>query len=102
MGPVLTCLRRVEGGVGRGHRVCYGPCADAPIPLVVPWDDVPWHAHPSGVAQAPVANGSLGEFASAAVWALQLSPLPNAAPLGDWGSFDVRIRVNYTGDCARA
>jgi beta-galactosidase len=49
---------------------------------------------PKGNAWAPSADGALGEFADAAVWALALE-----GAIGD--GVDVRLRVRYNGDCAR-
>jgi hypothetical protein len=49
---------------------------------------------PKGNAWAPSADGALGEFADAAVWALAVE-----GAIGD--GVDVRLRVTYNGDCAR-
>ncbi len=53
---------------------------------------------PSGHAQAPAADGALGEFEGAQVYGIALS---GASAPEDAGAWDVRLRIGYQGDCAR-
>jgi hypothetical protein len=51
---------------------------------------------PKGNAWAPSADGTLGEFEGAEVWGVSL-----AGEVEEGGAMDVRLRVAYSGDCAR-